>query len=110
MAVKDDNKRISLTLSKELDEKIDKLAGLQNISKNATIVNLIEMSIDAQISLWNLMKDPKTLSNLMDMAVKMNDPKAQESMENIQRILSSSDDKDIEKIKKTDQLYEELKK
>lgn len=109
MAVKEENKRISLTLSKELDEKIDRLAGLQNISKNATIVNLIEMSIDAQISVWNIMKDPQLFNKLMDSAIKIGDSVGYESLKEAQKIMTSDKPEDKKIVEETEKLYESIK-
>ena len=64
--VKDTNTRMTVTLSKVLDEKLDILAGYQNISKNAVINNLLETTIDAQIKVWEMIKDPNALEKLID--------------------------------------------
>ena len=94
MAVKEDNIRMSLTLPKELNEKIDILAGYQNISKNATIVNLIQMSIDAQIKVWSMLKDPDMLQNIVKLTAELEPSKLEELLK-IKAKMDSSDPKDV---------------
>ena len=114
MAVKEDNKRISLTLSKELDEKIDKLAGLQNISRNAVIVNLIETSIDMQIGVWETMKNPDKLQGLLDLSTKLGIVSEQnkDTLDEISEIMKEKGKTKEQKelYKKAEKEYEILKK
>lgn len=94
MAVSEDNIRMSLTLPKELNEKIDILAGYQNISKNATIVNLIQMSIDAQIKVWSMLKDPNMLQNIVNLTAGLQ-PEMMDELLKIKAKMESSDPKDV---------------
>lgn len=94
MAVSEDNIRMSLTLPKELNEKVDILAGYQNISKNATIVNLIQMSVDAQIKVWSMLKDPDMLQNLVKLSAGLG-PEKMEELLKIKAKMESSDPTDV---------------
>ena len=94
MAVSEDNIRMSLTLPKELNEKVDILAGYQNISKNAVIVNLVEMSIDAQIKVWAMLKDPDMLQNLIKLSAGL-EPEKMEELLKIKAKMDSADPKDV---------------
>ncbi len=113
MPVKDENKRISLTLSKELDEKIDRLAGLQNASKNSVIVNLIEMSIDMQIDFWNKMKDPQMMGKLMELAVNLGEKENSQGYQALTKLgemFNSDDPKTKKAIDQYDQALNKIKK
>jgi hypothetical protein len=110
MAIKEENTRLSLTISKELETKVQKLAEYQNISKNAVINNLIEMSIDAQIQLWGALKDPDILKKFIDVASKMGDESAKNGLEKIGDIMSSTNQNDIDLKNQTDELLKDLKK
>ena len=94
MAVSEDNIRMSLTLPKELNEKVDILAGYQNISKNAVIVNLVQMSIDAQIKVWSMLKDPDMLQNLIKLSAGL-EPEKMEELLKIKAKMDSADPKDV---------------
>ena len=94
MAVSEDNIRMSLTLPKELNEKVDILAGYQNISKNATIVNLLQMTIDAQIKIWSMLKDPDMLQNLIKLSAGL-EPEKMEELLKIKAKMDSADPKDV---------------
>ena len=94
MAVSEDNIRMSLTLPKELNEKVDILAGYQNISKNATIVNLLQMTIDAQIKIWSMLKDPDMLQNLIKLSAGL-EPKKMEELLKIKAKMDSADPNDV---------------
>ena len=94
MAVSEDNIRMSLTLPKELNEKVDILAGYQNISKNAVIVNLVQMSIDAQIKVWAMLKDPDMLQNLIKLSAGL-EPEKMEELLKIKAKMDSADPKDV---------------
>ena len=110
MAVKQDNTRMTITLSKELDAKLEKLAGLQNISKNAVVINLIEMSIDAQIQVWNSMKDPEFITKMIDLASKMGNEEMKLQIEELGNIMNSNDKEIRENIEKFDKEVNGLKK
>lgn len=94
MAVSDDNIRMSLTLPKELNEKVDILAGYQNISKNATIVNLLQMTIDAQIKFWEMLKDPNMMQNLIKLSAGL-EPEKMEELIKIKAKMESTDPEDV---------------
>ena len=94
MAVSEDNIRMSLTLPKELNEKVDILAGYQNISKNAVIVNLVQMSIDAQIKVWSMLKDPDMLQNLIKLSAGL-EPEKMEELLKIKAKMDSADPNDV---------------
>lgn len=109
MAVKEENKRVTITISKELDEKIDKLAGLQNISRNAVIVNLIETTIDATIKVWDVMKNPDIMKTFMSIANNMNDEQMKSNFNAMNEIFNSEDEKTKQDIEKFDSLIKSLK-
>lgn len=110
MAIKEENTRTTITLSKELDAKIDKLARLQNISRNAVIVNLIEMSIDAQIQVWNSMKDPEFITKMIDLASRMGDDKMTEQIKELGSYMHSDDEKIKKNVDELDKTLSDLKK
>lgn len=109
MPVKEENTRTTITISKELDAKIDKLANLQNVSRNAVIVNLIQMSIDAQISLWQSMKDPQFLSKMINLASNIGDEQLKKQITELKEVMNSSDSTYKENIAILDKTFEEMK-
>lgn len=68
MATKEGNKRITITLSKELDDKLELLSKYKGIPKAIEATNLISTTIDAQIALFENLNNPEFLSNLVKLA------------------------------------------
>ena len=107
MAVSEENTRMSLTLPKELNEKLDILAGYQNISKNATIVNLLQMTIDAQIKIWSMLKDPDLMQNLITLSAGLEPEKMKQLLE-IKAKMDSPDPDDVKERNDIDKAFTKI--
>lgn len=110
MPVKDTNTRMTVTLSKELDEKLDVLAGYQNISKNAVINNLLETTIDAQIKVWEMIKDPNALEKLIDLASAAKDKASTEQLSLLSDLVHGKKIEGYQTVDKADEMVSKLKK
>lgn len=110
MAVKDSNVRMTVTFSKELDEKLDVLAGYQNVSKNACINNLLETTIDAQIKVWEMMKNPETLEKLINLASISKDKTTGNQIKVLQDIMSGKSVDGFNTVDKAEEMMAKLKK
>lgn len=111
MAVKSENTRVSLTISKELDSKLDKLSNIQGISKNACINNLLNSTIDAQIKMWEMLQTPNMLEHLMKMSETLGNltDEQKENMKAVMNTLTSDREEDKATVSKTDELMKSLK-
>ena len=110
MPVKDSNVRMTVTFSKELDEKLDVLAGYQNVSKNACINNLLETTIDAQIKVWEMMKNPETLEKLINLASISKDKTTGNQIKVLQDIMSGKSVDGFNTADKAEEMMAKLKK
>lgn len=110
MPVKDTNTRMTVTLSKELDHKLDVLAGYQNITKNAVINNLLETTIDAQIKVWEMMKNPDTLEKLINLASAAKDKATGEQIKALSDIMSGKTVDGYKTASQAEEMMTKLKK
>ena len=103
-----DSTRLSITLPKELDDKLERLAGLMNISKTAVVINLLSGTIDAQIAMWQAMKNPKFLENMASYLSAL-DPQKAEELRQIGNVLTSEKEEDKQKVDIVNSYFDSLK-
>lgn len=108
MAVKSENTRITITLPKELLAKVETLAEYQHVTKNAVVVSLIQMSIDAQLNMWALIKNPDTLQKMVELYTSMR-PEDREMAENVRNVLTSERKEDKDKVDSVNELFDKIK-
>lgn len=107
MAIKSTNDRVGLTIPKDLLAKVDLLADMQKVSRNAVILSLIEMSIDTQIKFWEAMRNPTTLSQMYELASKFSNP---EQLNEIKEFANKiNDPSNADNVKGVDNLMNKMK-
>lgn len=104
MAVKEENTRITLNISKELNDKVERLAKLQGTNKNAVICNLVEVSINAQLQLWEMMKNPNSLNDLLSLANKFGVSGMSNDLKDIKEAVNNPTDEQKEALQKFDKM------
>ena len=110
MAAKDSNYRMTVSFGEELNRKLDILAGYQNVSKNACINNLLETTIDAQIKIWEMMKNPESLEKLINLASLSKDKTTGNQIKVLQDIMSGKTVEGFNTADKAEEMMAKLKK
>ena len=102
MPVKEEKTRITLTIDKSLDEKIEKLAKYMNTSKNSVIVNLVSTTIDLQINMWSMMKDPTMLQKMFEITTEYGSKEELKAASEVMNFLNGDSPDKEDKLKMID--------
>lgn len=72
MAYTKDKVRLTVAVSQELNDKIEKLANAMHLSKTALVITMIEQNIDLMAAGWNMINNPEFRSTLLNAAKENN--------------------------------------
>lgn len=72
MAYTKDKVRLTVAVSQELNEKIEKLANAMHLSKTALVISMIEQNIDIMAAGWNMINKPEFRTTLLNAAKENN--------------------------------------
>lgn len=109
MATKEGNKRITITLSKELDDKLELLSKYKGIPKAIEATNLISTTIDAQIALFENLNNPEFLSNLIKLADLNGDPETIKGAKELSQLFSNQRVSGLKTLSETKNVMAKLK-
>lgn len=109
MATKEGNKRITITLSKELDDKLELLSKYKGIPKAIEATNLISATIDAQIALFENLNNPEFMSNLIKFADLNGDPETIKGAQDLAKVFSNQRVPGLKSLEETKQVMTKLK-
>lgn len=60
-----DKVRLTIAVDKNLNEKLEKFSKAMHLSKTALVINLVEQNIDNYARVWNLIRNPDHLDELI---------------------------------------------